>query len=58
MEGAAIAQACYKADIEFGAIRVVSDNGNAEVEYNKFKYKAADECEKIIEHYLNLIKWL
>ncbi len=55
MEGAAIAQACYRSGVEFGAIRAVSDNGNAQVEYEKFKYEAADQCEKIIEHYLNLI---
>ncbi len=55
MEGAAIAQACYRSDVEFGAIRVISDNGNAQVEYEKFKYEAADRCEKVIEHYLNLI---
>lgn len=56
MEGAAIAQACYRSGVEFGAIRAVSDNGNAQVEYEKFKHEAADQCEKIIEHYLNLIK--
>lgn len=55
MEGAAIAQTCYKSDVDFGAIRVVSDNGHAQVEYEKFKYEAADKCEKIIEHYLNMI---
>ena len=55
MEGAAIAQTCYKSDIDFGAIRVVSDNGHAQVEYEKFKYEAADKCEKIIEYYLNII---
>lgn len=55
MEGAAIAQACYRSDINFGAIRVVSDNGNDHVEYQKFKYEAADRCKKIIEHYLNII---
>lgn len=55
MEGAAIAQACYKSDIEFGAIRVVSDNGNAQAEYETFKHEAADRCEKVIENYLNLI---
>ena len=55
MEGAAIAQACYKADIDFGAIRVVSDNGHAQVEYEKFKYEAADKCKEIIEYYLNTI---
>lgn len=56
MEGAAIAQACYKSDIEFGAIRVVSDNGNAQVQYEIFKYEAANRCEKVIENYLNLMK--
>lgn len=55
MEGAAIAQTCYKSDIGFGAIRVVSDNGHAQVEYEKFKYEAADKCEEIIEYYLNII---
>ncbi len=55
MEGAAIAQTCYKANIDFGAIKVVSDNGHAQVEYEKFKYEAADKCEKIIEYYLNTI---
>lgn len=55
MEGAAIAQACYKSNIDFGAIRVVSDNGHAQAEYEKFKYEAANKCEKIIEYYLNII---
>lgn len=55
MEAAAIAQACFKANVEFGAVRVVSDNGNAQSEYEKFKFKASNKLSKIIEQYLKLI---
>ena len=54
MEGAAIAQACYKAGVDFGAVRVVSDNGNAKIEYEKFKFQAAKELSKIVEQYIKL----
>ena len=55
MEGAAIAQACFKANVDFGAVRVVSDNGNAQSEYEKFKFKASNKLSKIIDQYLKLI---
>ncbi len=55
MEAAAIAQACFKASVDFGAVKVVSDNGNAQSEYEKFKFKAASKLSKIIEQYLKLI---
>ena len=55
MEAAAIAQACFKANVDFGAVRVVSDNGNAQSEYEKFKFKASSKISKIIEQYIKLI---
>ena len=55
MEGAAIAQACYKASVDFGAIRIVSDNGNAQSGYEKFKVQTANKLSKIIEQHLELL---
>lgn len=52
MEGGAIAQACYRANIPFGAVRVISDNGDAQADYEVFKFEAADKSMKIISEYL------
>lgn len=55
MEAGAIAQACFKANVDFGAVRIVSDHGNAQSEYEKFKFKASSKLSKIIKQYLKLI---
>lgn len=52
MEGGAIAQACYRANIPFGAVRVISDNGDAQADYEVFKFEAAEKSMKIVSEYL------
>ena len=52
MEGGAIAQACYKANIPFGAVRVISDNGDAQADYEVFKFEAAEKSMKIVSEYI------
>ncbi len=55
MESAAIAHVCKFAKIPFDAIKVVSDNGHAKTQYEKFKFQAAKTCASVIIEYLKLI---
>jgi len=53
MEGGAIAQVCYVNDVECAIIRSISDNADGEVEeYDKFKYKAAENSCKLLLEFL------
>lgn len=49
MEGGAIAQVCYMADVPFCAIRCISDNadGSASEAYSDFAPKAAARCSEL-----------
>lgn len=46
MEGAAIAQVCYLADVPYLILRAISDkaDGSSSVDYPTFEAKAADTC--------------
>ena len=50
MEGAAIAQVCYKADVPFCVVRAISDkaDGSASLDYPTFQAKAAKDCAAIV----------
>lgn len=55
MEGAAIAQTCLRAKIPFGAVRVISDNGDNSCDYETYKFEAAHRSIKIVGRYLSEI---
>lgn len=52
MEGAAIAQVCLRAKTPYGAIRVISDNGDGSCDYETYKFEAAKRSIEIVKHYL------
>ena len=53
MEAGAIAQVCYRAQLPFGALRVISDNGDAQADYETFKFEAARLSMQILSEYLS-----
>lgn len=52
MEAGAIAQVCYRVGLPFGAMRVISDNGDAQADYEIFKFEAAKKSMSIMAKYL------
>lgn len=59
METASIAQVCYLNSTEFLAVRVISDNinnENSQLDYEKFKERAANKGFEIIKTLLSKIK--
>ena len=51
MESASINHVAYLNNIDFVAVRVISDNGN-NIEYRKFAEKSAENISKILKIYL------
>ena len=58
MEGASMAQVCFKNSVPFGAVRAISDNedGSGHISYEEFLPQAAENAAKIIENFVNLYK--
>ena len=56
MEGAAIAQTCYSANMPFGVVRAISDcaDGSSHMNYAEFLPKAAKGASQIITSFVNL----
>lgn len=58
MEGASIAQVCFKNSVPFSAVRAVSDkaDGSGHISYSEFLPQAAENAAKIIENFVKLYK--
>lgn len=54
MEGASVAQVCYRNEIPYAILRCISDDftGETEIEYFKFKNIAAEKSIKVILEFL------
>lgn len=54
MEGAAVAQVCYRNSVPFAILRCISDDmdENQSMEYEKFKFLAADKSIEAVVNYL------
>ena len=57
MEGAAIAQVCYRNRVPFVIVRAISDKADDEsaVDYPTFERQAAEHCARIVERTLELL---
>ncbi|MEE0859225.1 MAG: 5'-methylthioadenosine/adenosylhomocysteine nucleosidase [Acutalibacteraceae bacterium] len=56
MEGAAIGQVCYRNEVPFAILRAISDtvDDNDYMDFEKFKYVAAEETLKVIKEFFGL----
>lgn len=57
MEGGAIGQVCYRNHIKFAILRAISDNmdNNEGMDFNKFRFLAADNSIAVINRLFDLI---
>lgn len=54
MEGAAIGQACYVNGVPFGILRTISDGDGAEMDYQTFAPRAAEQSIKIVKKFIDI----
>ncbi len=56
MEGASMAQVCFKSSVPFSAVRAISDkaDGSGHISYEEFLPQAAENAAKIIENFVKL----